>query len=209
MGRFKFIVLFKIIPALANQLSPNKVLPQKLQVNNYFLNKYCDEIQSIIAPKRLFLRVNGHGKYRKLRNNLVMLCYYSNLIKMLVLLFKYDMSIDTRMILADWSMFIAIIPSYFIMAFLLSFILFIKVRCLFYPNINPNKDMFEWLKLFQMMRGELTPHKIGLNRSDTSIVKKFSIRAKLVFRLINYGLYNTCNYYNINCSFHPKYDYFI
>ena len=192
MKRFQKIVILKVYPTLVGHIATDRPLPDKLQVNNYFMGKYFDEIQEIITSnKRQFLKQSDYFKRRRIKNNLVKLCMLFNVIKYSVLfVFGHGFSDNTRTILADWSLFIGTIRKYMVLAHIVSFVWGLKLNQMLYPNKINNKETYDWIYLFQMMRGKVNPSQVGLNRSDTITLKRFSAMSKIIFRLTTYTFWN-------------------
>ena len=178
----------------SGQINVNKPLSPDLIIDNYFIRKYSEEIQTQITPKRrVFLRNNNNNlgefqinNHRK-RNYSIILLHLFNLIKFLIILLSNQMEKETRIILADWSIYMAVIDSYNVLAYIFTLIWALLLRQMFYSNKLNIENSFTWFQLFKMMRGELTPGQFGLGKRDGLIINKFSIRAKLVFRLLYFG----------------------
>ena len=187
------------------KINVNKPLPTDIKIDNYFIRKYCEEIQTNITTKRkVFLQDNKNNnnnilveyevKNHNIRNYSIIFCHLFNLIKFLFILFNKQIEKETRIILADWSIYIAAIDSYNVLAHIFTFIWALLLRKMFYPNKKNTDNQLTWLQLFQMMNGKITPAQFGLNTRDGLIIKKFSKRAKLVFRLLYIEFWNLGKY---------------
>jgi hypothetical protein len=108
-----------------------------------------------------------------------------NVVKNFILLIG-KFGAETHIFLADHTFYLSGIRFYIKLNELLPFILAAYLHKLLYLSSNPK--LFIWSQLFEMLRGNITPEKIGFGISDGSVLKKFLCRSHLVFNLTNISI---------------------
>jgi len=75
------------------------------------------------------------------------------------------------------------VEKYNTIVFILACIMGINTHRMLY--LTKSKKLMAWTKLFEMIRGNVSPLKLGLDLTDRVIVDKFVSRAKFTYKVLN------------------------
>ncbi len=150
----------------------SEIKQKVIQVDNYFVNNYLNHLN-----RRLEI-----NKKPQLIDCLIMCLYLFNIFKYILLLFeKFDY--ETRILFYDMTLILGGLERYLKIILISTYIMGFCLHGMLY--FNSSKKSMNWSQLFEMIRGNVFPSKLGLEISDKPIVDKLRIRASLIYKIIN------------------------
>jgi hypothetical protein len=147
----------------------------KSQVNNYFIDDYLNQLR-----KRL-----ENVKNPNFKDYLFVFLYLFNVFKYILLLsVKFDY--ETRILLYDMSLFLGGVEKYNKIIILLINVMGLSLSQLFY--LTQSKELMDWTKLFEMIRGNVPSLKLGFEPKERQVVEKFRDIALNVYKILNISI---------------------
>jgi hypothetical protein len=147
----------------------------KSQVNNYLIDDYLNQLR-----KRL-----ENVKNPNFKDYLFVFLYLFNVFKYILLLsVKFDY--ETRILLYDMSLFLGGVEKYNKIIILLINVMGLSLSQLFY--LTQSKELMDWTKLFEMIRGNVPSLKLGFEPKERQVVEKFRNIAFNVYKILNISI---------------------
>jgi hypothetical protein len=147
----------------------------KSPVNNYFVDNYLNQLRARLEAIR-----NPNFK-----DYLFVLIYLLNVFKYILLLsVKFDY--ETRILLYDMSLFLGGVEKYNKIIILLINVMGLSLSQLFY--LTQSKELMDWTKLFEMIRGNVPSLKLGFEPKERQVVEKFRDIALNVYKILNISI---------------------
>jgi hypothetical protein len=147
----------------------------KSQVNNYFIDDYLNQLR-----KRLENVENPNFK-----DYLFVFLYLLNVFKYILLL-SVEFDYETRILLYDMSLFLGGVEKYNKIIILLINVMGLSLSQLFY--LTQSKELMDWTKLFEMIRGNVPSLKLGFEPKERQVVEKFRNIAFNVYKILNISI---------------------